>query len=137
MALNELIGSMTVELTMLLYSIILTFILIMIPAGRAIRENGAMAQAGARDDLPEPSTYRKRATRLATNMKENMILFAGLVLTANAAGVSTDMTVLGAQIFFYARVAHAIVYLAGWPMIRPIIWGISVVGMGMIAVAMF
>jgi len=124
---------MTAELTLLLWSTILTFVLIMIPAGMGIKENGGPAQAGPRDDLPEPSVLRKRATRLAVNMKENFVLFAAVVLVANAAGVSNDMTVLGAQIFFYARIAHAVVYLAGWPHVRPLIWLAGVIGMGMIA----
>lgn len=125
--------TMTPELTLLLWSTILTFVLIIIPAGMGIKENGGPAQAGARDNLPEPSVLRKRATRLAVNMKENLLLFAALVLTANAAGVSNDMTVLGAQIFFYARVAHAVIYLAGWPIVRPLVWLAGVIGMGMIA----
>lgn len=128
---------MTPEITYLLWSTILTFVLIMIPAGNALITNGADAQAGARDNLPEPSVFNKRASRLSANMLENMMLFAPLVLIANATNVSTENTVLGAQIFFYARLVHAVVYLAGWPKIRPVIWFISIIGMGMIAVALF
>ncbi len=124
---------MTPELTLLLWSTILTFVLILVPAGMGIRENGGPAQAGPRDDLPEPSVLRKRATRLAENMLENFVLFAALVLVAHAAGVSNDMTILGAQIFFYARVAHAVIYLAGWPHVRPLVWLAGVIGMAMIA----
>jgi len=131
-----MLSSMTPELTLLLWSTILTFVLIMIPAGMGIKENGGPAQAGPRDDLPEPSVLRKRATRLSENMLENMVLFAALVLTANAAGVSNDTTVLGAQIFFYARIAHAVIYLAGWPFVRPLVWFAGVIGMGMIAAQM-
>lgn len=127
---------MTVELTLLLWSVLLTFVLILIPAGEAIRRNGGPAQAGARDDLPEPSVFHKRATRLSTNMLENMVLFTPLVLIAHATSVSNDQTILGAQMFFYARAAHAVIYLAGWPVIRPLAWLASVIGMGMIAVAL-
>lgn len=124
---------MTPELMYLLWSVILAFVFIMIPAGMGIRENGGPAQAGPRDDLPEPSVLRKRAMRLSTNMLENMIMFAPLVLIANAADVSNSMTIMGAQIFFFARVAHGIIYLAGWPWIRPVVWLVGVIGMGMIA----
>ena len=124
---------MTIELTMLLYSTILAFVLVLIPASKAILDNGAMIQAGARDDLPEPGVFRKRANRLVDNMYENLLLFAIVVLIAFAAGISNETTVLGAQIFFYARVAHAVIYLAGWPMIRPLFWAGGVVGIVMIA----
>lgn len=127
---------MTVELTMLLYSVILMLVLILIPAGESIVRNGAVAQAGPRDNLPEPSVFNKRATRLKSNMIENMVLFATVVLIASAAGVSTGNTVLGAQIFFFARIIHAVIYLAGWPMIRPLFWMASLVGIIMIAMAL-
>lgn len=127
---------MSVELTMLLYSVILLLVLILIPAGESILKNGVMAQAGPRDNLPEPTVFNKRATRLKNNMIENMVLFAPLVLLASAAGVSTGNTVLGAQIFFFARIAHAVIYLAGWPMIRPLAWTVSLVGIVMIALAL-
>jgi len=128
---------MTIELTMLFWSTLLTFILILIPAAEAIHRNGAAAQAGPRDDLPEPPTFNKRATRLSKNMQENMILFAALVLTAHAAGVSTENTALGAQIFFYARLLHAPIYLMGIDKIRPVMWFAGVIGMGMLAAALF
>lgn len=124
---------MTLELTMLFWSTILSFVTILIPSAEALYRNGLMAQAGARDNLPDPTVFNCRAVRLRNNLLENLILFAALILIANAAGVTTDQTVLGAQIFFYARVLHAAVYLIGVPMIRPLIWATSVAGMVMIA----
>ena len=127
---------MTIELTMLFWSTILLLVLILIPAGVAIMNNGPLAQAGARDELPKPSVFHSRANRLAANMSENLILFLALILIAHAAGISTEYTVLGAQVFFYARVAHAVIYLMGWPMIRPLAWLAGVIGMGMVAAAL-
>lgn len=124
---------MTPELTLLLWSVILTFILILIPAGEALQRNGAKLQGGARDHLPEPSVFHRRATRLSQNMQENMLLFVPLVLITHAADMSNAMTLLGAQIFFYARVLHAVIYLAGWPMVRPLAWFAGVVGMAIMA----
>ncbi len=66
-------------------------------------------------------------------MQENLVMFAIVVLAANAAGISNDTTVLGATVFFYARVAHAIVYAFGWPMIRPLFYFAGVCGMVVIA----
>lgn len=127
---------MTVELTMLLYSTILLFVMIAIPATESILKNGLEAQAGPRDNLPEPTVFNKRAVRLRNNMLENMALFIPLVLIIKTAGASTEATMMGAQIFFYARVAHAAIYLAGWPWIRPLFWALSVVGLIMMAWAL-
>ncbi|MEE4144225.1 MAG: MAPEG family protein [Halieaceae bacterium] len=124
---------MTPELMMLLYSAILLLVIILLQAGLAIAQNGLMAQAGSRDSLPEPTVLRSRLLRLSANMQENLVIFAIVVLVAHAAGVSNEATVLGASIFFYARVAHAIVYAFGWPMIRPLIYFASLYGMISIA----
>jgi uncharacterized MAPEG superfamily protein len=122
-----------VELTMLVYSAALFFMIILVQAGLAIAQNGLMAQAGSRDNLPEPTVLRQRLLRLTANMLENLIMFAIVVLVANAAGVSNDTTVLGATIFFYARVAHAIVYALGLPMIRPLFYFAGLYGIVTIA----
>ena len=127
---------MTVELTMLVYSTLLFLLIIFVQAGLAIQQNGLTAQAGSRDSLPEPTVLRQRLQRLTANMQENLVFFGIAVLAANAAGVSNDTTVLGAQLFFYARIAHAVVYAAGWPMIRPLFYFIGLYGMVSIAVQM-
>ena len=120
---------MSVELLMLAYSAVLFLVVILAQAGLAISQNGLMAQAGSRDNLPEPTVLRKRLQRLSANIQENLVMFAIVVLVANAAGVSNDTTALGATIFFYARVAHAIVYAFGWPMIRPLLYFVSLYGL--------
>ena len=120
---------MSVELLMLVYSAVLFLVVIVVQAGLAISQNGLMAQAGSRDNLPEPTVLRKRLQRLTANIQENLVMFAIVVLVANAAGVSNDTTALGATIFFYARVAHAIVYAFGWPMIRPFLYFVSLYGL--------
>jgi uncharacterized MAPEG superfamily protein len=124
---------MSVELMMLLYSTVLFFAIILLQAGLAISQNGLMAQAGSRDNLQEPTVLRQRLLRLSANMQENLVMFAAVVLVANAAGVSNETTVLGASIFLYARLAHAVIYAFGWPMIRPLVYFISLYGMVIIA----
>lgn len=127
---------MNAELTLLVYSVILTFLIIMVPALAGILQNGLATQAAARDGLPEPTVFAKRARRLQDNMIENMVLFVPLVLAVQVAGVSNADTVMGAQIFVVARVFHAGIYLAGIPWIRPLAWAVSVVGLIMIASAL-
>lgn len=125
---------MSVELSMLAYSAVLFFVVIMVQAGLAISQNGLMAQAGSRDELPEPTVLRLRLQRLTANLQENLVLFAIVVLVANGAGVSNEATAMGASVFLYARIAHAIIYAAGWPMIRPLFYFASLYGMGVILV---
>ena len=73
-----------------------------------------------------------RATRAHRNMLESLILFAVLVLVAHSAGIRNEMTLLGAQLFFWGRFAHAAIYLAGIPWLRTAAWGVSVAGLVLI-----
>ncbi len=125
---------MSVELLMLVYSAVLLLVIILVQAGLGISQNGLMAQAGNRDNLAEPTVLRQRLQRLSANMQENLVLFAIVVLVASAVGVSNDTTAMGAVVFFYARVGHAIIYAFGWPVIRPLFYFAGVIGVGMIGV---
>ncbi len=73
-----------------------------------------------------PNNYDKwpawirRANRVHINFVENFAPFAVLVIVAHLAIKPDAMgaVALWAQVFFWARVAHAIVYWAGWPYVR-------------------
>jgi uncharacterized MAPEG superfamily protein len=65
-------------------------------------------------------------------MLESLVLFAALVLTAQAAGVSNAITVLGAELFLWARVAYAVLYCAGVPIARTAAWAVAMAGLGLI-----
>jgi uncharacterized MAPEG superfamily protein len=78
--------------------------------------SGAMANP-SRGDKP----HAPWATRLMfahDNAVENLVIFATLVLILNALDYSTTWTALAAAVFFWARVAHVIVYAAGIPVFR-------------------
>jgi uncharacterized MAPEG superfamily protein len=71
-----------------------------------------------------PETYRtaptaplpdwvNRANRAHLNAVENFAPFAAVVLIAQATSVSTSLTASCAAVYFYARLAHAVVHLAG------------------------
>jgi len=54
------------------------------------------------------------------------------VLIAAVTHVSNHSTVLGAELFFYGRLAHAVLYLAGVPLVRPLAWGVGIAGTVMV-----
>ena len=64
-------------------------------------------------------------------------MFAALVLVAQVAGKTNEMTALGAQLFFWSRVAYAIVYILGLPWVRTLTWAVSIVGLVMIFKELF
>jgi len=93
---------------------------------------GLPALAGNREGLPPCSGWAGRAARAHHNMLESLVLFAALVLVAVIAGKTNSTTLLGAQIFFWARLAYAVVYWAGIPWLRTGVWFVSVIGLALI-----
>jgi uncharacterized MAPEG superfamily protein len=127
---------MSPDLTYLLYSVILCFLQVVICAAGANTQVGLPALAGNREGLAEIKGWAGRARRANLNMVENLVLFAALVLITAAAGKANAATAMGAMIFFWARVAYAVIYLIGIPWLRTLAWVVSVVGMAMIVSAL-
>lgn len=119
---------MSVELQMLVYSTGLLILLVMVQAVVGVQSAGLMPLAGHRDDLPPAKKFHARMLRVVDNHREGLLMFAPLVLVLAVAGISNHWTVLGAQLFFWSRVAHALLYIAGVPMVRPAAWTVGVVG---------
>jgi uncharacterized MAPEG superfamily protein len=128
---------MTTELTMLIMSVGLLMLILAIQGSAGVISNGLLTQAGPRDGLPEQQVFHARVTRLRANMMENLLLFAPVVLVAQVAGIGNELTVLGAQLFFFGRLGHGIIYLAGWPFVRPLFFAIAWAGIIMIATQLF
>ncbi|MGD9886285.1 MAG: MAPEG family protein [Reyranella sp.] len=124
---------MSPDLKYLLFSTILCFVQVLVAASGANSQVGLNTLAGNREGLPDMTGWAGRAKRAHLNMIENLVLFAALVLIAAAAGKANATTAMGAMIFFWARLAYAIIYLIGIPWLRTIAWFIAVIGMAMIA----
>ena len=125
------------ELMLLAWAVLLTLVQAVVAVQGALMQVGLPMLAWNREGLPEMKGWAGRAARAHRNMLENLVLFAALVLAAVVAGKTNNTTLLGAQIFLWARVAYAVVYVAGIPWLRTAVWGVSVVGLAMIFVQLF
>ena len=79
-----------------------------------------------------PSPDHKPLSGWAVRMKaahangvENLVIFAPLLLVAHALGLSGDTTLMMAKLYFFARVAHYIVYMMGLPVARTLAFTIG------------
>src|SRR3954467_8461412 len=124
--------TMKPELIWLVWAVLLAFVQMLIAATGATLQVGLPALAGNREGLAPCTGWAGRAARAHHNMLESLVLFAALVLVAVVAGKTNATTLLGAQIFFWARVAYAIVYPAGIPWLRTALWVVSVIGLALI-----
>jgi len=123
---------MTVELSMLVWAVALTVVQLVITASGATMQLGLPVLAGNRQNMPELTGWASRAQRAHRNMLESLVLFAALVLTAQATGLANETTAIGAQLFFWSRLAYAVIYVAGISWLRTAVWAASVVGLVLI-----
>jgi uncharacterized MAPEG superfamily protein len=124
---------MSLDLKYLLFSVLLTFVQVLIAAASTTQHVGLSVAAGNREGLGELTGFTGRARRAHLNMVENMVLFTALVLVATVAQKTNATTAMGALIFFWARLVYAVIYLLGIAWLRTIAWVVSVIGMIMIA----
>jgi uncharacterized MAPEG superfamily protein len=102
---------------------------------RAWKPSGLMAAMGNREEDVDCTGFPARTERAARNMLENMVLFGALALAASVGGVADPHVELGARIFYWARLVYIPIYMIGIPVARTAVWAISVIGMGLIFVA--
>src|SRR5688572_6386457 len=100
---------MTPDLQMLVWSAALALVQMLVAAMGAQGQVGLPALAGNRDSLPPLTGWAGRAKRAHYNMLESLVVFAILVIAAHLAGKANATTALGAALFFWARLAYAIV----------------------------
>ena len=120
---------MTTDLWMLVWSAVLCLSL---PAvyliGRVATPGGLAWGLGNRDTSFEVPAWTARAQRAHLNLLENLPAFAILVLVTNLAGKANATTALGATLFFWGRVLHAAVYIAGITILRTAVFFVALVG---------
>jgi len=70
-------------------------------------------------EVPKPqSPWARRMKSAHTNAIENLVVFATLVLVANAAGISNSATVFAASLYFWARLVHLVAHTFALPWVR-------------------
>ena len=119
---------MTPDLQLLVWSAALALVQMLIAVLGATQQVGLPTLAGNREGLPAITGWAGRAGRAHLNMLENLVIFAIVILVAHLAGKANATTALGATLFFWGRVAYALVYVVGIAWLRTLVWGVSVAG---------
>lgn len=129
---------MSTEFQALALSVILGLIQVLLAATFAIRERGLRWALSPREEPVAPLTgLAGRIDRAFYNFMETFPLFATVVLLANFMGVHSSLTVWGAGLYFWARLAYLPVYMAGIYVVRTLIWFTSIAGIVLILFAIF
>jgi len=81
---------------------------------------GVMDTVGYPDNPKPQSPWARRMKAAHSNAIENLVIFAALVLAAQAAGISNSGTVTACMVYFWARVVHFLAYTFRLPWVRTI-----------------
>jgi uncharacterized MAPEG superfamily protein len=111
---------MTSELMSLTWVTTLTAVMWMPYILNMIAVRGLVDTVGYPDDPQPLSAWAEKMKAAHANAVENLVVFAALVLIANAAGVSNDITVLACQLYFWARLVHLLSYTFAIPWVRTV-----------------
>ena len=126
---------MTIEMRMLLWSVVLGLLQIALAAMGSVAQRGLPWAVGPRDGEAKPlSGVAARLNRASSNFLETFPFFAAVVLLGFVLQTHTAMTMLGAQMYFWARVAFVFAYAAGIPYLRTLIWAVSIAGIVMLLI---
>jgi len=117
------------EMSWLVWAVALAFVQVLIAVTGAFTQVGLMKLVGNREDMPKLTGWVGRAERAHLNMMINLVLFASLELAVAVLGKGNATTMLGASLFFWFRVAYAVVYIAGLPWLRTACWVGSIIGL--------
>jgi len=129
---------MTTELVLLAASIVLGIVHIIVASNLQSWQRGYERTASSREQSVAPLTGAAgRAERTLRNYLETFPFFAAAILVASVTNTHGWLTVLGAHFYFWGRIAYAILYLAGVPLVRSLVWNIPAIGIFMIVTALF
>ena len=126
---------MSVELTYLLYAVILLLVHILVQATLSDLSKGIGWALGPQDEAREQNVIADRVQRALRNYLETFAAFAALALLLAVNDISTDLSASGAALYFWARVAYIPIFASGLPLVRSVAWFASIAGLVMMILA--
>lgn len=121
---------MSVEMKLMAWSLVLAIVQILLFDVARTRQYGVKWNTGPRDEaMPPLSVHAERLSRAQGNLYETLPLFIAAVLGLQALGISTAVTVAGAQMWFWGRVAYVPLYAFGVRGLRSAVWMVSFAGL--------
>ena len=91
---------------------------------------------GNRDNLPEQSVVSARLGRAKNNMMEALPIFLGLALLALIKDGDVGDANTGALVFLIMRILYVPAYASGIRSVRSLIWTVSMLALGMMALTL-
>ena len=128
---------MTVEIAMLFWAAVLGLLQIGTQSFAFKTQVGNAYTVGARDEHRPATGLAGRMERALRNFLETFPIFAAVVLAVYATERSSQWSEIGAQIYFWGRLAYLPAYAVGLPWVRTFIWQIATIGIVLCMVPLF
>lgn len=128
-----------VELKLLGAAVVVGLVQLLWAAGAARAQQGDLKWAAGPRDTPKPlGGVAARLDRAFWNFAETFPFFAVAVLACAVAGkLGQPLTIWGAGLYVIGRALYVPLYASGVPMVRTLVWLVSLVGLLMVLVALF
>jgi len=124
---------MPIELKILSLGALLLFVHIFTATRFKTAQYGRKWNVGARDEaLPEPNPMTGRTMRAQANFQETFPIAIVALLGVVIAERTSQWTALGGWIWLGARVAYLPLYAMGVPVVRTVVYTLSIVGLAMV-----
>jgi uncharacterized MAPEG superfamily protein len=124
---------MPIELRIAAFGALLLIVHIFAAIRAKTAQYGRAWNTGARDEaLPPPSPMVGRLTRAQANFAETFPIAVVALLGVVLAERTSQWTALGGWIWLGARLVYLPLYAAGVPVVRTLVYAVSMVGIGMI-----
>ncbi len=124
------------EITMLWASTLLGLVYLLAAVVPSVLSRGMPWAMGPRDgEWPAVGTTAARLDRAWKNFLETFPLFAAAILIEAQVPQDSEVAALGAQLYFWGRVAFLPIYAVGLPFVRTVAWTVSLAGIVMVLLA--
>ena len=130
---------MTAELKLLIASAVLGLLQLIAASHLISWQRGYRWTASDREaEVPPLRGLANRIDQAYTNFLETFPIFAAVVLVAHVTNHRSALTVIGAYLYFWARVGYVVAAGFGWSLVRSaLFWNAALTGILLIIVALF
>ena len=136
--LGEMTGQLSKELFWLTMTCILTLVIWIPYALDRVKVRGLWAALDNPSTKDKPqSPWAQRLYFAHTNAVDNLVTFAPLVLILNTLDISTRTTAIACAVYFWSRLAHAIIYALGIPVLRTLVFTVGFLAQFVLVLAIF
>jgi uncharacterized MAPEG superfamily protein len=124
---------MPVELKIAALGAVLLLVHILVAGNIRTKQYGRRWNVGARDEEQPPlNPVAGRLARAQANFQETFPIAVVALLGVVIAGQTSPITAIGGWIWLAARTIYLPLYAMGVPVVRTVVFGISIGGLGMV-----